>query len=364
MKLSEDQIELQRLARDFAQREIAPRSAAGDQEGKIPTDLLAKIKELGLLNLRVPEQFGGLGLTTLDAAIVTEEFATACSGIASATEISELALTPLLLYGTENQKEALLSDIAARGALLGYALGPSSVLAKTKSGAISISGKCDWVLNPSVAERLFIRFSLVDKAGNFGAYVFTKSEGLATALRPNILGRKAQDVGSCTLTNVTIAEGELIDLGETPDSFETRLGAHDFSIQAAVAVGIANAALQHAIAYSKERRTFGKEIYQHQAVSFMLADMKKDITAARLLVWQAAQAVDQGHNAASLYLACKTYAHEIAIGVATDAVQIYGGYGYSREYPVEKLMRDAKTLDLPFDPAYELKGSLGRLLLA
>jgi acyl-CoA dehydrogenase len=381
--LHDEQLQFQKLARDFASREIAPRAAAADHDGRLPDGLIAKIKELGLVNVGLADEFGGLGLSTLDACVIAEELAAGCSGIASATEASELALTPLLLEtGTGTPKE-LLASIGQNVSLLGLSTDTEADLiegrltAVPRSDGYSLNGTCRTVRNASIADWIFVIASVQKVVPSeipsqiprqlVGLYVKSGVSGIVAEPRRYSLGRKAADVATVVFKDVFVEQAHAVAAGDDPTEFLEAIARRNDPIVAAGCVGVARSALEHAVRYALERQTFDQPIAQHQGVAFMLADMKKDVEAARQMTERAAMMADAATSAGpatNLHQSCRAYAQEMAINVTTDAVQVFGGYGYSREYPVEKLMRDAKVYDLSGRTSLKLKGDLGRLLLA
>jgi len=379
--LHDEQLQFQKLARDFASREIAPCAEAADRAARLPDGLIDKIKELGLVNVRLAEEFGGLGLSTLDACVIAEELAAGCSGIASATEASELALTPLLIDPGGNND--LLTEIGQNVSLLGLSVDRDAdieaggLTAIARDDGFSLSGTCQSVRNATIADWIFV----IAETGEIappatssskskqlvGLYIQNRVKGMDTKPHQSTLGRRAADVAAITFKDVYVEKRHSIDFGNDSAQFLGAIARLNDPIVASGCVGVARSALNHAVKYALERRTFDQPIAQHQAVAFMLADMKKDVEAARQMTERAAMAADSGASAeltANLHAACRAYAQEMVINVTTDAVQVYGGYGYSREYPVEKLMRDAKVYDLSGRTALKLKGDLGRLLLS
>jgi len=378
--LHEEQLEFQKLARDFASREIGPRAAAADREARLPDGLIAKVKELGLVNVGLAEEFGGLGLSTLDACVIAEELAAGCSGIASATEASELALTPLLLETGAGKPKELLALIGQNVSLLGLSTDNEADIMEGRLTAVprndgySLNGTCLSVRNAAIADWIFVIASVQKVVppeppskmpGQLvGLYVKTGVSGLETKPRQLSLGRRAADLASVTFRDVLVEKAHAIVVGDDPSEFLDAIGRRNDPIVAAGCVGVARSALDHAVRYALERQTFDQPIAQHQGVAFMLADMKKDVEAARQMTERAAIMADGATSTTSLHQSCRAYAQEMAVSVTTDAVQVFGGYGYSREYPVEKLMRDAKVYDLWGRTALQLKGDLGRFLLA
>ena len=374
MKLTDEQLEYQKLSRDFAQREIAPLAASADKSAAIPEPLLEKIKELGLLNVRIPDEWGGLGLSIQDATIIAEEFSAGCPGIASAFIASERALTPALLIGSKALKDNVLGYMANNAGFLGCAPvdenGTSEVIATAGKNEYTFSGQVRLMQNLTLAKYFFVVARLSSSLSSSGgsapdlvaAYLPADIEGLNRIPSEKPLGLRACDIGTLVLKDVVVTVGNIIRLNDKPSIFHD-IASCNHPISAAGAVGLASAALAHATEYAKERKTFGTAIAQHQAVGFMLADMNKEIEAARLLVWRAAKCADARVFDEELSLSAKAQAQTVAMQVATDAVQVYGGYGYSKEYPVEKLMRDAKTYDVYNHTAQAHFAEIGKQLL-
>lgn len=378
-KLSEEQTEYQKLARDFAQREIAGIAARFDQSNEFPGELIKKLWETGLLNASIAEEQGGLGLSSLDGCVIAEELAAACSGIAGSVEASNLAQLFLIECGSEEQKNEYLAPLMESPSLAGYAMAggikASRVFFRKEGDSYILSGKHGAFVNAGVAEWFIVAASEDRRdmenqrkssvARNSQTYFIVRGdeEGLDFNERIDTLGRRALSIASARLDEITLPAAAILGAQGEADSVYRKVMARGYSLIAAGMVGVARSALEHAIRYSKDRKTFGVPISQHQAVAFIIADMAKDIEAARLLVHQAAQLSDQGIVSAAEAVIAKTFAQEMVMRVTTDAVQVFGGYGFSREYPVEKLMRDAKVYQLMEHTAEEHKVELGRQLV-
>jgi acyl-CoA dehydrogenase len=378
-KLSDEQLEYQKLARDFAQREIATASAGFDKSGDFPGDLIKKLWEIGLLNSSIAEKQGGLGLGALDSCIIAEELAAACSGIAGSVEASNLAQLFLIECGSDDQKNEYLAPLMEGPSLAGYAMagglkaarvfyrkdGDSYVLSG-KHGAFINGGLAEWYVVAASEDRRDIENQR--KAGvsrNSQTYFIVRGDedGLDFGERLATLGRRSLTIASARMDEICLpASAMLGESGQAEQIYRQVMGRGYVQLAAGM-VGVGRSALEHAVRYSKERKTFGVPIAQHQAVAFMIADMAKDIEAARLLVYQAAQLADQNIACAAEAVTAKAFAQEMVMRVATDAVQVFGGYGFSREYPVEKLMRDAKVYQLMEHTAEEHKVEIGRQLV-
>lgn len=354
--ISEDQRQYQQLAREFAENEIAPRSEELDHQAQPAQDILRKAWELGLFNVRVPEEFGGFGLNLTDACLMAEELGAACSGVSSAFEGNELAVAPLLVAGSKEQKDEYLSPLTASFTLAGFAAEPVSY--EKTGGEYFLSGETV-VVNATTGSWLLVT---ADGAAGESVFLVTNDDNLkssASAVFP--FGRKAGDIRRLQFK---AAKAQLLGDEGAGGDIMRRACVASHAFVAAEAVGLARSALTASVKYAKERTTFGVPIGNHQAVAFLLADMAKDTEAGRLLYMKAAWLADSGHPSASSSTIAKVFAVDAAMRIATDAVQVFGGYGYMREYPVEKLMRDAKVLQMMAASSHALKVSLGRELTA
>lgn len=380
-KLSPEILEYQKLARDFAERNLREAGGEHKESQHYPEELVAAAWEAGLLNMALPETCGGLGLGCLETTVIAEELAWGEAGLAGLLAASEAAQRYVLEGGTEDQKNALLSPLMDSPQLCGYAMEGESGLSGGKvfyrkdGDEYFLSGKHGAVMNGGVPGAAWYIFKAYedrresnDATGSSGGLYFVVpagEDGLEFAPPLEMLGRKAQFIAPARLEEVMVDKANVLG---TPGQCEKIFAASlvkNFPLVAASMVGIARAALEHALKYSKERHTFGVPISNFQGISFMLADMAKDIEAARLLVYQAAQLADQGLGQLCIAEAvcAKAFAQDMVMRVTTDAVQVYGGYGFSKEYPVEKLMRDAKVSQLLDGTSELLKVNLGRQLV-
>jgi acyl-CoA dehydrogenase len=369
--LTEEQVQLQELARRFAKEEIIPKAAHHDQTGEFPREIVKKAWDIGLMNTHVPAEYGGAGLGVLDGCIITEEFAYGCTGIATAMEANGLAAAPVIVAGNEEQKKEFLGRLTREPLFAAYCVtepgAGSDVVgirtsAKRVGGDYVINGEKMWITNASVANWYFLLAYTDPSAkhrGMSGFIVPRETSGVTVGKKEKNLGQRASDTRGITFEDVKIPAAYL--LGKEGDGFKIAMSAFDHTrpTVSSGAVGLARRAMDEAIKYATERSTFGQPIARYQAVSFMIADMAKDVEAARLLVWQAAWAIDNGRRNTKLASFAKAFAADVAMRVATDAVQVFGGYGYSQEYPVEKLMRDAKIYQI-----YEGTSQIQRLIIA
>src|SRR5438270_1406113 len=369
--LSDEQKALRELAHEFAVKEIRPRAAEYDEHSTHPADVIAKAHELGLMNVHVPEEYGGPGLSAFDGALIGEELSWGCAGMAVAIVANGLGIAPLLVAGTDDQKQRLVAPLVDEPILCSFALtepDAGSDVARMKSTAERRGD--EYVLNGS---KMFITnaghaawsvvFAVTDKSrGHRGLSAFVvpmDADGVTIERHLDKMGQRSTDTSAFALNDVVVPAANR--LGAEGEGFKIAMRTLDFTRPgtAAGAVGVAQAAYDHAVAYAKERVTFDVPIAMHQGVSFLIADMATEIEAARLLVWQAAWLLDQGRRATLESSFAKRFAADTAMKVTTDAVQIFGGYGYMKEYPVEKLMRDAKLFQI-----YEGTSQIQRLVIA
>jgi acyl-CoA dehydrogenase len=371
--LTEEQKELRRLARTFAEREIRPREAEHDAEQRHPVELITLAHSLGLMNLHVPAEYGGLGLSAFDGMLVGEEINWGCTGIGTSILANGLGSAPVIIFGSPEQKARWLAPLAEQPILCSFALtepGAGSDVAALRSTAVRdgdeyvLNGSKTFITNAGHAQWSVVFAKTDPAAGRRGISAFIVPMGLpGVTIEKHLekMGQRATDTSAFALHDVRVpAENRL---GEEGDGFKIAMATLDFTRPGTAigAVGVAQAAYEHALEYSKERVTFDLPIAMHQAVGFMVADMATEIQAARLLCWQAAWALDQrlGRDATLYSSFAKRFAADTAMKVTTDAVQVLGGYGYIKEYPVEKLMRDAKLFQI-----YEGTSQVQRLVIA
>ncbi len=371
--LTEEQRELRALAHSFAEREIRPAEAACDAEMRHPTELIAQAHELGLMNVHVPEEYGGLALSTFDGMLVGEELYWGCSGIGTSITANGLGAGPVIAFGSPEQKARWLPPLIESPILCSFGLsepGAGSDVAALRTSAVRegdeyvLNGSKTFITNAGYADWTVVFAKTDPQAGHRGMSAFVvpmDTPGVAIEKHLEKMGQRATDTSAFALTDVRVPVENR--LGEEGDGFKIAMATLDFTRPGTAigAVGVAQAAYEHALEYAKERVTFDLPIAMHQAVGFMVADMATEIQASRLLCWQAAWMLDQGLGREStLYSSfAKRFAADTAMKVATDAVQVFGGYGYIKEYPVEKLMRDAKLFQI-----YEGTSQIQRLVIA
>lgn len=370
-QLTDSQRALQETARKYAREVIRPKAAHYDETAEFPRDLIAAAHELGLVNLGAPAEYGGSGLTHLEQVIVCEELAWGCAGVATSLYVNDLANLPILLGGTEEQKKRLLSHFGERPKLSAFCLtepaagsdvANMSTTARREGDHYVLNGAKCFISNGGYAEQ-FTVFATLDKSKRHkGITCFVvegRPAGLTAGKHENKMGQRASNTVTLNFEEVRVPVANRI--GEEGEGFRLAMETLDNSrpVTASFSVGIARAALEHSLEYSSQRQTFGKPIREHQGIQFMLADMGMNIQAARLLVHQSAWLLDSGQKNTLVSSYAKCFAADMAMKVTTDAVQVYGGYGYIKDYPVEKLMRDAKLIQV-----YEGTSQVQRIVIA
>jgi acyl-CoA dehydrogenase len=371
--LTDEQRSLRDLAREFAEKEIRPREAECDEKMQHPADVIARAHEVGLTNLHVPEEYGGLGLSAFDGLLVAEELNRGCSGIGTSIGANGLGAGPLILYGSDEQKSRWLPPLLESPILCSFGLsepGAGSDVASLKTTAVRdgdeyvLNGSKTFITNAGYASWTVVFAKTDPKGGHRGLSAFVvpmDAKGVTIEKHLDKMGQRATDTSAFALQDVRVPVETRI--GEEGDGFKIAMATLDFTRPGTAigAVGVAQAAYDHSVEYARERVTFDVPIAMHQAVSFMIADMATEIEAARLLTWQAAWMLDRGYGRrATLHSSfAKRFAADTAMKVTTDAVQVFGGYGYIKEYPVEKLMRDAKLFQI-----YEGTSQIQRLVIA
>ncbi len=370
--LTEEQNMIRDLARQIADEKIRPVAAEYDEKEEFPWSILKVIAESDLSGIYIEEAYGGMGGGITELCIATEEFSKACGGIAVSYAASALGSYPIILYGSEEQKKKYLPDIASGKKLAAFGLTEAS--AGSDAGALSttaikdgdyyiLNGVKQWITNGGEAETYTI-VAMTDKSkGSRGASTFIVEKGtpgFEFGKKEKKLGIRSSTTRELIFTNCKVPKENL--LGKEGLGFIVAMKTFDKSRPGigAQAVGIAQGALDHALRYAKERVQFGKPVTSFQGIQFMLADMGTQVEAARALVYSTAKLIDSGaKDISKLSAMSKLFASDVAMKVTTDAVQIFGGYGYMREYPVEKYMRDAKITQI-----YEGTNQIQRSIIA
>ena len=369
--LTEEQELLRQLARDFAKHEIIPVAAHYDETGEFPVAVVKKAWEAGLCNTKIPEGYGGLGLGVFESCLIAEELGYGCTGITTAIEANNLAQAPLVVAASDALKKKYLAPMMDEFQMAAYAVtepGAGSDVAGIKTTAVKqgdtwvINGTKQWITNAAKANWYFVLAKTDPAAGTRGMTGFVvprDAPGVSVGRKEKNMGQRASDTRQVVFEDVEIPADHVI--GEVGHGFKVAMAAFDITrpMVAGAAVGLAKRALHESVEYANQRKAFGQPISGHQAIAFMIADMATSVEAARLLVWNAAIAFDQGRRNSLLAAHAKRFAADEAMRVATDAVQVFGGYGFNSEYPVEKLMRDAKIFQI-----YEGTSQIQRLIIS
>ncbi|MCK4305696.1 MAG: acyl-CoA dehydrogenase family protein [Candidatus Eisenbacteria sp.] len=369
--LTQEQCMIRDLAREFAEKEIAPKAAQHDASGEFPREICQKAFEIGLLNPGIPEELGGAGMNCLIECVISEEISVGCSGIGTAIMVNTLATAPVLVGGSDEQKKKWIAPMTEELKFAAYGVtepGAGSDVQGITTTAVKkgdhyvINGQKMWISGAGVADWIFTLAYTKKDAGIRGMSAFivpADTDGVTIGKKEDNMGQRASDTRAITYEDVAVPEANR--LGAEGKGWMLAMAAFDHTRPpvAAGAVGVGRAAMEHAIRYAKERHAFGVAIHRHQAVAFMIADMAKDLDAARLLVWRAADMYDHGKKNSYEAACAKAFAADTSMRVAVDAVQIFGGYGFNKEYPVEKLMRDAKIFQI-----YEGTSQIQRLIIS
>ncbi len=369
--LSSEQREIQDLAYKFAKNEMIPVAHEYDEQGKFPTEIFKKAWELGLLNTCIPAEYGGSGFSAVDGVLICEALAYGCMGMNSSFMANDLALLPIVIGGNDAQKKKFLTPFTEEFKIASFCLtepgngsdaGGIKTTIKDGGDHWIINGEKMWITNAGYAN-LFVVYGTIDvnlkHKGISAIVVDPKSPGIEVGKKEDKMGHRASDTRGVRFNNVKVAKENM--LGKPGEGWAIAMATLDHSrpLVASSALGGSQHALDLSIKYSKERNQFGVAIAKHQAVQFMIAEMGMKVACARLLVHKAAWMCDQGERNTEIASYAKAFASDSCMQITTDAVQIYGGYGYSREYPVEKLMRDAKLLQI-----YEGTSQIQRLVMA
>jgi acyl-CoA dehydrogenase len=369
--LTSEQEELRNLAAKFAREEMAPKAAECDRSGRFPEEIYRKAWELGLMNLNVPTEYGGSGLALLDQCLITEELGRACGGMTTSILANCLALQPINLAGTPEQKKRFLGEFCSGYRLASFALtepgggsdaGALKTRARREGDHYVLDGQKCFITNAPQAS-LYTVFATVDPAKKHAgicAFVVPRdTPGVSIGREEDKLGQRASSTATVIFEGVRVPVDHR--LGEEGEGFRVAMATLDSTRTpiGALAVGIARAALEHAARYSRERTSFGVPISQHQAIATKIGTMVQELEAARLLTWRSAWLVDHGERATLESSIAKCFASDSAMRICDEAIQIFGGYGYMRDYPVEKLLRDAKLCQI-----YEGANEIQRLVIA
>jgi len=366
-----EQEALREMAHKFAANEIRPRAGEWDRDGFFPLELFRNAFDLGLMTGFIPEIYGGQGLTMLETCILEEEISWGCSGVATSMNTNALALGPILLAGTGEQKRAFVQPFATEFRFASFCLtepgagsdaGGIATTARRDGDGYVLNGRKCFITNGAHASQYTVFASTDRSRGHRGLSAFVvprETPGISPGKKEDKMGQRASETSDVLFEDVRVPEANL--LGAEGEGFKIAMRTIDYARAgvAAMAVGVARAAYEHAAEYGRQRVQFGQPIAMNQAIYFLLADMATDIEAARLLTWKAAWLADQGKRNTKESSFAKAFAADLAMRATTDAVQIFGGYGYMKDYPVEKLMRDAKLLQI-----FEGTSQIQRMVIA
>ncbi len=364
--------EYRQRARQVAETAVRPIAAELDRTGEYPWPVIEALRAAELMGIWIPREYGGQGAGVLDLCVVVEELSRACGGVGVAYAVNALGSFPIILGGTEAQKQRWLPPVASGEKLIAFGLsekasgsdaGSLRTRAVLADGQYRIDGDKKWNTNGGAASIYTVYASTRPDRGSRGIspiVVEKGTPGFEIGKREDLMGIRCVPVHELHFRDCRVPAGNL--LGEVEGrGFGNAMQTLDRARPgvAAQAVGLAQGALDWAMRYTSERQQFGQSVMSFQSTQFRLADMATEIEAARQLVWSAARAIDEGHAGASKYAAmCKVFASDVAMRVTTEAVQMFGGYGYCRDYPVEKFMRDAKITQI-----YEGANQIQRLVI-
>lgn len=370
-ELTSEQQDIKDLAMKFAKNEMMPKAQEYDEKATLPKEILEKAWSLGLVNTCIPPEYGGTGFSALDSMIITESLAYGCMGMNTAIMANDLALLPIVIGGNDEQKKRFLTPFTESYKIAAFCLtepgngsdaGGLKTSIKEDGNNVVINGNKMWITNAGYAD-LFVIYCTSDSSlkhkGITCVVVEKGTPGIELGKKEDKMGHRCSDTRAVTFNNVKVPKENII--GGMNQGWKIAMQTLDHSrpMVAASAVGGAQCAFDHAVKYAKERVQFNTPIANHQAIQFMIADMAMKIEASRLLVHKAAWLLDHHKPNTQLASFAKAFAADSAMQVATDAVQVFGGYGYSKEYPVEKIMRDAKLIQI-----YEGTSQIQRLVIA
>ncbi len=369
--LTEEQKALQEMAREFAQKEMKPNAAKYDKGEEFPEAIMKKAFEVGFLTCTIPKEYGGGGLSDLDTVIISEELAAGCAGMYTTMMVNALAYTPIILYGSDEQKKKFLTPQTKKMSFASFCLtereagsdaGSLKTVAKKVGSEYIINGSKCFISNGGIASFYVVFANSNPEKGMRGISAFIvprETPGISIGKVEDKMGHRASNTVELFFDDLKVPEENLLakeGLGfiiamKTLDKTRAPVGA--------AGVGVARAALEYAVEYAKTRVQFGKPIALFEHTAFQIAQMASEINAARHLVWHAAWLIDEGQPCGKESAMAKSFGSDVAMKVTTECLQIFGGYGYMRDYPMEKLMRDAKLLQI-----YEGTNEIQRLIIS
>lgn len=369
--LNTDQVEIVEAVRKFTEKEIIPVASKLDEEGTFPMEIFKKAWELGFINTTIPAEYGGVGFSSLDSILISEQVAYGCMGINTSFAANDLALLPIIIGGNDEQKKRFLTPFTEEFKIASFCLTEPSngsdaagIQTTIKDGGDHwiVNGEKMWITNAGHAN-LFSVYGTIDPTlkhkGISCIVIEADSEGIELGKKEDKMGHRSSDTRGLRFNNVKVPKENM--LGEPGGGWEIAMKTLDHSrpLVASSALGGARRALAESKKYALERKQFGVPIAKHQAIQMMIADMAMKIEASALLTYKAATLCDEGKANTELASYAKAFTSDSCMEITTDAVQIFGGYGYSKEYPVEKLMRDAKLIQI-----YEGTSQIQRLVIA
>ncbi|MFX0001979.1 MAG: acyl-CoA dehydrogenase family protein [Candidatus Hodarchaeota archaeon] len=369
--LTEEQKSLQKKAREFAVSEVLPVARKYDESEEFPLPVIKKAWEEGLLNLGIPKEYGGPGYGLLSSCIVVEEISSACPGIATSIFDNNLGAEPIVIGGNEEQKQRILTELVNDFKLIAFATSEPTMgsdvagmkcMAQKDGEEYILNGNKFWITNGGYSDYITV-FATIDpekKHKGIAAFIVdTKSEGVKLGKHIPKLGQRSSNTISVGLNDVRIPKENVLAKPGRGFVLAMQTFAHTRPAIGAFAVGCARSAMEYSIDYAQKREAFGRPIGNYQVIQEKIANMYKDIEAARLLTYKAAWEADQGMDNNLSSSIAKAFASDVAMNVTTEAVQIFGGYGYLRTYPVEKLFRDAKLYQI-----YEGTSEIQRIVIS
>lgn len=369
--LTEEQKNLQQKAREFAINEILPVAKKYDDTGEFPMPVLRRAWEEDLLNLGIPKEYGGPGRGLLEACLVVEEIASACPGVATSLFDNNLGAEPIVIGGNEEQKQRILSELVNDFVLIAFATSEPTMgsdvagmkcKAERDGSDFILNGNKFWITNGGFAKYISV-FATADPAkkhrGICAFIVPTDSEGVKIGEPIPKLGHKASNTAAVILKNVRVSKENVLAKPGRGFVLAMQTFAHTRPAIAAFALGCARSAMEYSIDYANKREAFGRSIGRYQAIQFKIAEMYMKLEAARLLCHKAAWEADNGLDNNLSASCAKAYASDVAMEAATEAIQVFGGYGYLKTYPVEKLFRDAKLYQI-----YEGTSEIQRVVIS
>jgi acyl-CoA dehydrogenase len=369
--LTEEQKALQEMSREFSEKEMKPNAAKYDKGEEFPEDIMKKAFEVGFLTCTIPKEFGGGGLSEVDTVIISEELAAGCAGMYTTMMVNALAYTPVIFYGNDEQKKKFLLPQTEKMSFASFCLtereaGSDAGALKTKGikkdHEYVINGSKCFISNGGIAS-WYVVFALTDPdkgARGMSAFIVSReTPGVTVGKIEDKMGHRASNTAEIFFEDVRVPVENLLAKEGLGFIIAMKTLDHTRAPVGAAGVGVARAAMEYAIEYAKTRIQFGKPIALFQNTAFKIAQMATEIDAARQLVWRAAWLMDQDISCGKESAMAKMYGSDVAMKVTTDALQILGGYGYMKDYPMEKLMRDAKLLQI-----YEGTNEIQRLVIS